>query len=214
MTCPGHDLAPSRIGKGRTMIRMSKAGELFGWLVSALVAYVLGSSGGIAWGAPEGRIVVGSTSEFIHLDPLPNTFLNDTNLLYVNLYDALVIRRADGSLGPNLAESWRQASPTEWEFKLRKGVRFHNGEPFDAAAMKASVDRFLDPARRRAPHIASGIKGATVVDEHTIRITTPQPNPTFLQTTIYYLYPVPPKYLQSVGDDGLAKHPIGTGPFK
>jgi|SRR5579864_1521707 len=164
---------------------------------------------------PSGKVVIGSTSEIIYLDPLPNTFVNDVNVLYANLYDTLFVRRADGGLGPNLAESWRLVSPTEWEFKLRRGVKFQNGEPFNAAAVKVNVDRYLQPGKfPRAPHIAKPIKSATVVDEYTVRIATPQPDPAFLENTLVWLYFVPPGYYKSVGEEGTAQHPIGTGPFK
>src|SRR5579859_2024373 len=83
-------------------------------------------------GAPAATIVIGNSSEFVNPDPAYNTFLNDLNLLYVNMFDALVVRRPDGGLGPQLARSWRLVNPTTWEFKLRQGVRFQNGEPFNA----------------------------------------------------------------------------------
>lgn len=166
------------------------------------------------FGAPASTIVIGNSSEFVNPDPAYNTFLNDLNLLYVNMFDALVVRRPDGSLGPQLATSWRLVNPTTWEFKLRQGVRFQNGESFNAEAVKGTVDRFLEPGKQRAPFIAKQIAAAKVIDEYTVQITTPKPDPVFLENTIYFMYLIPPKYYQKVGDDGFGLRPIGTGPFQ
>lgn len=182
---------------------------------AAVLALVLSAASWSAVPVPAGKVVIGSTSDLVLLDPLSNTYVNDVNVLYANLYDTLFERRADGGLGPNLAESWRLVSPTEWEFKLRRGVKFQNGEPFNAAAVKANVDRYLQPGKfPRAPHIAKPIKSATVVDEYTVRIATPQPDPAFIENTLVWLFFIPPAYYKSVGEEGEAQHPIGTGPFK
>src|SRR5690349_106185 len=101
---------------------------------AAVLALLLSAASWSAVPIPAGKVVIGSTSDLVLLDPLSNTYVNDVNVLYANLYDTLFERRADGGLGPNLAESWRLVSPTEWEFKLRRGVKFQNGEPFNAAA--------------------------------------------------------------------------------
>lgn len=191
--------------------------SLLVWLVSVWLAVFLvaGQTGLRAASSPEpaGEVVIGSSSEIVNPDPVYNTILNDVNVLYVNLYDALVVRRQDGSLGPQLAESWRQANPTTWEFRLRKGVKFQNGEPFNADAMKATIDRYLD-GKGRSPFVARAISGSKVIDEYTIQLTTPKPDPILFENTIYWIYPIPPKYYGTVGDQGFAEKPIGTGPFK
>jgi len=163
--------------------------------------------------APTGTIRIGSSSEFTLMDPLTNSFLNDFNLLYVNLYDQLVVRNPDGTLGPGLAESWTLHSPTEWDFKLRQGVKFQNGEPFDASSVKFTLDRFLSEADG-SPFVKPYVAGAAVVDDYTVRVTTPKPDPVFLENSVYYVFPVPPKYTAQVGRDGFAAKPVGTGPFK
>src|SRR6266516_1649048 len=119
----------------------------------------------------------------------------------------------------NLAESWRLLNETTWQFKLRRGIKFHNGEPFDAAAVKFSVERMLNPAQG-APGRTSiaSIDHVDVVDPYTVNVVTKTPFP---------LLPVrmspdhcgtvgivPPKYLAQVGDAGFAVKPVGTGPFK
>ncbi|HBY94122.1 MAG: ABC transporter substrate-binding protein [Ardenticatenaceae bacterium] len=163
--------------------------------------------------ATDGTVRIGSSAEFNLMDPLTNSFLNDFNLLYVNLYDQLVFRQEDGSLGPGLAESWSLNSPTEWDFKLRQGVKFQNGEPFNAEAVKFTLDRFLQ-ADDGSPFVKPSIQEAKVLDEYTVRVTTPKPDPIFLENSLYYVFPVPPKYTEEVGREGFSKHPVGTGPFK
>jgi peptide/nickel transport system substrate-binding protein len=63
----------------------------------------------------------------------------------VQMYDTLLFRDANLKLIPWLAESWRMVNPTTWEFKLRKGAKFHNGEDVDAEAVKYSLERIIDP---------------------------------------------------------------------
>ena len=77
-------------------------------------------------------------------DPHKTTLTHAVNVL-VNLYDTLVSRDASLALKPGLALSWRSVDPTTWEFKLRQGVKFHNGEPFNAQAVKYSFERMQDP---------------------------------------------------------------------
>ena len=77
-----------------------------------------------------------------------------TNNMLEHMYDRLLDRDAKTfKPKPMLAESWRIVNDTTWEFKLRKGVKFHNGEPFTAAAVNATIDYALDPATKS--HFAS-----------------------------------------------------------
>src|SRR5437867_11972433 len=118
----------------------------------------------------------------------------------------------------NLAESWQLLNETTWQFKLRRGVKFHNGEPLDAAAVKFSIERVLNP-KQGAPGRTSvaTIDHVDVVDPYTVNVVTKTPFP---------LLPVrmspghcgtvgivPPKYLAQVGDAGFATRPAGTAPY-
>src|SRR5215207_7266911 len=114
------------------------------------------------------------------LDPLREQSGPMMNI-WTLLFDGLTRRADDGKLEPALATSWRPISETTWEFKLREGVRFHNGEPFDANAVKFTLDRILDKNRAsqaltRLPQLSH----AEVVDAHTILIHTKGPAPTLL----------------------------------
>jgi peptide/nickel transport system substrate-binding protein len=136
------------------------------------------------------------------------------------IFDTLLRRNLKTlQLEGNLAESWRLVNDTTWQFKLRRNVKFHNGEPFDAAAVKFSIERMLDP-KQAAPGRTSiaTIDRAEVLDPLTVNVITKKPFP---------LLPVrmspghcgtvgilPPKYLAQVGDAGFAVKPVGTGPYK
>ncbi len=136
------------------------------------------------------------------------------------IFDTLLRRNIKTlQLEGNLAESWRTVNETTWQFKLKRGVKFHNGEPFDAAAVKFSVERMLNP-KQAAPGRTSiaTIDHVDIVDAYTVNVITRAPFP---------LLPVrmspghcgtvgivPPKYLAQVGDAGFAIKPVGTGPYK
>jgi peptide/nickel transport system substrate-binding protein len=136
------------------------------------------------------------------------------------IFDTLLRRNIKTlQLEGNLAESWRAVNDTTWQFKLKRGVKFHNGEPFDAAAVKFSVERMLNP-KQAAPGRTSiaTIDHVDIVDAYTVNVITRAPFP---------LLPVrmspghcgtvgivPPKYLAQVGDAGFAVKPVGTGPYR
>jgi peptide/nickel transport system substrate-binding protein len=136
------------------------------------------------------------------------------------IFDTLLRRNLKTlQLEGNLAESWRLLNDTTWQFKLRRGVTFHNGEPFDASAVKFSVERMLNP-QQAAPGRTSiaTIDRVEIVDPLTVNVITKTPFP---------LLPVrmspghcgtvgivPPKYVAQVGDAGFAVKPVGTGPYK
>ena len=129
-----------------------------------------------------------------------------------NVYEALMARDPDGMLVPGLAAADPvQIDETTWEFTLREGVAFHNGEPFNADAVVYSVERVIAPEfnSEQMSYYAS-IIGAEAVDEYTVRILTDGADP-ILPSRMYWMKMVPPTY----GDDAeFAAHPIGTGPYK
>ncbi|MBI2303683.1 MAG: hypothetical protein HYU86_02920 [Chloroflexi bacterium] len=130
------------------------------------------------------------------------------------IYDGLTYLNTKKELEPALAESWKTIDDKTWEFKLRKGVKFHNGEPFNAQAVKWNVTRIQNPKHTgRLRAVLDTIQGVEAVDEATVRITTKQPDP-LIPVKFFQTKMVPPKYLQDKGDEILASQPIGTGPYK
>ena len=114
---------------------------------------------------------------------------------------------------PILATSWKQISPTTVEYRLRKGVRFTNGEPFTAAVVKFSIDRMKDPAFKSPGALFANIVSAVkVVDKHTIRLSAKPASP-LLQLYASRIPMVPPRYVRQHGNDYFSRHPVGTGPY-
>jgi peptide/nickel transport system substrate-binding protein len=146
-------------------------------------------------------------------DPHKTTLTHAVNVL-ANMYDTLVWRDASLALKPGLALSWKTVDPTTWEFKLRQGVKFHNGEAFNAQAVKFSFERMLDPKTKWAGAGALRlIKSVTAVDAATVRFTTERPWPLLPRYLGYYGMIVPPAVAQS-SDEALIRQPVGTGPYR
>lgn len=129
-----------------------------------------------------------------------------------NIYEALMARTASGELVPWLAaEAPTLVDATTWEFKLREGITFHNGEAFNADAVVASVTRIIDPANNSEQMGYFGtITGATKVDDLTVRITTSGPDP-ILPSRMYWMKMVAPTHAASAA---IADAPVGTGPYR
>lgn len=143
-------------------------------------------------------------------------FLREAATIVDNIFDTLVMRDKDMRLVPGLAESWTAIDDTTWEFKLRRGVKFHNGEDFNADAVKFTIDRIIDPAAK-SPTLSyiRTVRGVEVVDPYTVRIKTNGADP-LLPTRMsrYPAYIVPPAYVKDVGKDVFASKPVGTGAYK
>jgi peptide/nickel transport system substrate-binding protein len=142
-----------------------------------------------------------------------------TNNMLEHIYDRLLDRDAKTfKPKPMLATEWKIVNDTTWEFKLRKGVKFHNGEPFTAASVKATIEYALDPATKS--HYAANaywglVKEVLVVDDHTVRFVTKQPWPNLVDSAASTnSLMMPAKALKDLGPAKLAEKPIGTGPFK
>ncbi|MFM1650754.1 ABC transporter substrate-binding protein [Brevibacillus sp. B_LB10_24] len=159
-------------------------------------------------------LVIGVESDAATM--LANTDVNSvTDQLIRNIYDPLIDRDVDGKFIPGLATEWKNIDETTWEFKLRQGVTFHNGEPFNAEAVKANVDYILDEKnnsfyRSRWVHI----KEAKVVDDNTVRLITDQPFPNLLLRVADDLLIMAPKHLKEAGLEKAAGKPVGTGAYK
>jgi peptide/nickel transport system substrate-binding protein len=129
------------------------------------------------------------------------------------LHDALVKPMPDNPMAPSLAESWT-VSPDQrvYEFKLREGLKFHNGDPFTAEDVKFSFQRY------KLKILQEKVREVEIVDPYRVRFHLHQPWPDFM--TYYGTlasgagWIVPKKYIEQVGDDGFKKHPIGLGPYK
>jgi peptide/nickel transport system substrate-binding protein len=129
-----------------------------------------------------------------------------------NIYETLIARDPNTmELVPSLATSWQQLDDTTWEFKLREGVKFHNGEPFDAEAVAFSIERVIEP-EYNSEQLAyyTSITGAEAIDPMTVHIITEGPDPT-VPARMYWMKMVPPEH---ASDPEFWANPVGTGPYK
>lgn len=166
---------------------------------------------------PKGRLVIAQGGDPSTLDPHMHAE-NYTFAVIRHTFDHLIRRFVkDGKLAhePELATSWTALNSTTWEFKLRRGVKFHNGEDFNAEAVKFSIERVLNPAQKARWRWAfSEIERVDIVDDFTVRIITKKPFPTLITNLAFTMPIVPPRYVREKGDAYVATHPVGTGPFK
>jgi peptide/nickel transport system substrate-binding protein len=137
-------------------------------------------------------------------------------ILYA-IHDALVRPLPGGQkLGNSLAESWKESPDGRvYEFKLRKNLKFHNGDPVTAEDVKFSFERYKGAGSKE---MRARVEKVEVVDPLLVRIHLKEPWPDFMTfygtTATAAGIVVPKKYITQVGDDGFTKHPIGAGPYK
>jgi peptide/nickel transport system substrate-binding protein len=113
---------------------------------------------------------------------------------------------------PRLAESWRLLDERTWEFKLRRGVRFHNGDEFTARDVVYSFDLYRSEKSMVRTYIAE-VADVEPIDPYTLKLTTQGPSPALL-ANLASVYILPRQARETAGEDGFANHPIGTGPYR
>jgi ABC-type transport system substrate-binding protein len=187
------------------------------WLGGLLVVSGLGTMQSVVAQAPVagGTLTFAAGADPDSLDP-QNTQSNPGEQVNRMMYENLVRFNTKMQIEPALAESWTQsADGLVWTFKLRQGVRFHDGTPFDAKAVKYFFDRVLgDEKPFKASLYTPFVQGAQVVDDHTVRVTLKQSFAAFLFRLAHSAGGiVSPAAHQKWGKD-LTLHPVGTGPFK
>ena len=159
-------------------------------------------------------LIVAQQVDVASMDPHMCGSMTDMNVL-LNVYDALVGTDQEGNLVPALALEWKAVDELTWEFKLREGVQFHNGEPFNAESVKYTVERLIDKDNPVQVVEFALVTGATVVDKYTVQIHTAKPDPLIPnKCSLFTGLMLPAGYCQEKGLDYLAEHPIGCGPYK
>ena len=149
-------------------------------------------------------------------DPADHTGIVTLMKVLYALHDALVKPMPGDRMAPALAESWSASKDgLSYEFVLRKGVVFHNGDPFTADDVKFSFERYRGAASKLLKEKVAGVE---VVDSHRVRFRLKEPWPDFMS---FYASPatganwiVPKKYVERVGDEGFKKAPVGAGPYR
>jgi peptide/nickel transport system substrate-binding protein len=177
----------------------------------AVVAFFLlimscGPGGGLG-----GRLIIGIGDEPPHLDA---TYIWDASTVMLGtVLEPLVWQDKDLKLKPHLAESWQQVDPTTWRFKIRRGVRFHNGKEMTADDVVASINWAVDP-KRNAPNLSliGNINGATKVDDSTVDVKTSKIQ-TSTPARMFYVLVVPKEVIER-DPESLKTNPVGTGPYR
>ncbi|GIX10794.1 ABC transporter substrate-binding protein [Elioraea sp.] len=159
--------------------------------------------------------------DVVSMDPYAvNETFTTAFLSHIN--EPLVRRLPDLTLEPGLAERWERLTETRWRFHLRRGVAFHEGEPFSAADVVFSLDRVRKPGSALLARVAS-VKAVTAVDSHTVEIETDGPAPTLLADLTNILImskrwaeahgAEDPVDIRARRENHAARHANGTGPF-
>ena len=181
--------------------------------IALTVAVLLILPGVPAGAQPQGelRVAIPWTPE--NLDPTMN-LSSIRATVGVSIFDSLVGRDADQRIVPKLAESWKLLDDNTWQLRLRRGVIFHDGEPFNAEAVRFTFQRVLDP-EQRSPNRATiaEIIRVDIVDDLTVHLVTRQPYAPLIPRLLDFPM-LPPKYTAEKDNQGMALRPVGTGPFR
>jgi peptide/nickel transport system substrate-binding protein len=178
---------------------------------------VLGASALLAWGLPAlaADLVVGLGTDVTAIDPHYHN-LTPNNNVAAHIFGYLVERNEKSQLQPGLATEWRTVDPLTWEFKLRRGVKFHDGSDFTAADVVASIERVPTVPNSPSPFTAytKQIKEMILVDPYTIRFRTATPYP-LMPSDMTQVAIISKSALKASTDDfNSGKAAIGTGPYK
>jgi peptide/nickel transport system substrate-binding protein len=177
------------------------------------IALSVSMSANVGLAAPQGTLRVALSTMPNAIEPAVADERNATNVAS-QLFDSLVWTDDNGKVVPALAESWTISKDgTEYTFKLRKGVTFHNGEPFTADSVIYSWKRGKKKGMKWADRF-NIVKSMEKVDDYTVKASCgDKPNPLLLRYISNDWGMIPPKYHQKVGENGFLLHPVGTGPF-
>lgn len=181
-------------------------------VLAVIAAFTLSST----VSAKDAQIVVGQSDKPALLNPLlvPSGG-RETRAIKRQIFDALVVQDNSLQPQPQLALAWDVTDETTWTFLLRDDVSFHNGEPFNAEAVKFNLDMILAPDSQAAWHsqLGSIIEKVEVAGPFKVQIKTFRPAPTLL-VMLAFQEMVPPLYYTEKGPKGFEAAPVGTGPFK
>ncbi|MCI0545670.1 MAG: ABC transporter substrate-binding protein [Candidatus Rokubacteria bacterium] len=183
----------------------------------------LGALAGLVPAQPVGTLLVGLVAEPVNLDPAQVTDLNSTRVGRRIVETLVTFPEESTQIVPGLAESWTTSRDgLTYTFKLRKGVKFHDGAPFNAEAVAFSIERQINPEHPAsklgkypfANFFFGNVKAVEVMDESTVRFVLKEPRASFLAVlTAGAASIVSPTAVKKWGQD-YALHPVGTGPFR
>lgn len=165
-------------------------------------------------GKPGGTFVIGVEKDEPSLDPLFAQAGVASDTVQNAVYETLVVYDfAMKQIVPHLAESYEQIDDVTYVFKIRRGVKFHDGTPLDANAVKKSFDRILTIQSPRQSQLEM-VERVEVVDNYTVKFILKYPTPNFLPNLTWGTGVVSPTAVEKYGKDYGTAAAVGTGPFK
>lgn len=158
-------------------------------------------------------LIVAQGADPASLDPHATNDQPSSRVM-AQIYERLIVQTEDMELEPGLAESWESIDDRTFEFKLREGVMFHNGEEFTASDVEFTLLRALESSH--VGHIVGAIdpEGIEVVDDYTIRISTTEPFAPILAHLAHTASSMLNEKAVTEGGEDYGQNPVGTGPFK
>jgi peptide/nickel transport system substrate-binding protein len=195
------------------MAKVIRAGVFASFVLAALVVVGCGGGGAPQSNTPPGTLYVALEAEPPELDPNLSSAYVDRQVM-ASLYDKLVDIDEEGEIVPMLAKSYEVSDDDlVYTFHLREGIKFHDGTPFNAEAVKYNLDRYQEEDSVRSTEVEL-IESVEVVDPMTVRVTLSEPFAPFLAVlTDRAGIMASPKAIEE-NNGRISKDPVGTGPFK
>ncbi|WP_078380072.1 ABC transporter substrate-binding protein [Sutcliffiella halmapala] len=138
-----------------------------------------------------------------------------TEAIHINMFNYLIKTGENGEFQPDLAESWENVDETTWNFKLREGVKFHNGEDFTAEDVKFTLERVAKDNTVLEHGNYKQIKEVKIISDYEISIITESAEPALLNRLSRLGSGIlPSEYIESEGWETFLANPVGTGPYK
>lgn len=187
-------------------------------LAMALMAALFAGCGGEdkSAGKAKDTLIVATAYDAKTLDPIATNDVASSNVM-LQIYQTLMQLNEKGEVVPMLAESYKKIDDLTYEFKLKKGVKFHNGEELKASDVKFTLERAASPLGASVAHLFEPLdpKGIKVVDDYTIQIKLKYVFPPFVATSLTHTGGsiLNEKAVKAAGKD-YGQNPVGTGPFK
>lgn len=173
-----------------------------------------GTSNDSSDGASDEVLTIGNSNDIVSFD-IHDHNNTSTEAVHVNMFNYLVKNDPDEGFIPDLAESWENVDETKWEFKLKEGVKFHNGDELTAEDVKFTLERVANDSALLEYGAYRQIEEVEVVSDYEFVIHTYEPEPALLNRVSRIGSGILPKnYIETEGWDVFLENPVGTGPYQ